>query len=93
MVVDDDDVDRLTVLAFLENYPFIKITGAHDSALAALTAARQYPPDVLFLDIDMPEMNGLTLRKQLLHIPACVFITSYPEFALDGFELEALDFL
>lgn len=93
MVVDDDDVDRLTVLAFLENYPFIEITGAYDSAMTALTAALNSPPDVIFLDIDMPGMSGLQLREQLSHIPACIFITSYPEYAVDGFELEALDFL
>jgi DNA-binding LytR/AlgR family response regulator len=47
----------------------------------------------LFLDIDMPEMNGLQLREQLMHIPACVFITSYPDYAIEGFEMEALDYL
>ncbi len=93
MVVDDDEVDRLTVVAFLENYHFIEITGTSDSADAALMAAQNNPPDVLFLDIDMPGMNGLQLREQLPHIPACIFITSYPEYALEGFELEALDFL
>lgn len=93
MVVDDDEVDRLTVVAFLENYRFIEITGTYNSAANALAAAQNDPPDVIFLDIDMPGMNGLQLREQLPHIPACIFITSYPEYALEGFELEALDFL
>lgn len=93
MVVDDDDVDRLTVLAFLENYTFIEITGTYVSAETALIAAQSNPPDVLFLDIDMPGMSGLQLRQQLLNIPACIFITSYPEYAVEGFEMEALDFL
>ena len=93
MVVDDDEVDRLTVVAFLENYRFIEITGTYNSAANALAAAQNDPPDVIFLDIDMPGMNGLQLREQLPHIPVCIFITSYPEYALEGFELEALDFL
>ena len=93
MVVDDDEVDRLTVVAFLENYRFIEITGTYNSAANALAAAQNDPPDVIFLDIDMPGMNGLQLREQLPHIPACIFITSYPEYAIEGFELEALDFL
>jgi DNA-binding LytR/AlgR family response regulator len=93
MVVDDDDVDRLTVLAFLESYHFIEIAGSYSAAEPALSAALQKPPDVLFLDIDMPGMTGLGLRQQLLHIPACIFITSYPEYAVDGFDMEALDFL
>lgn len=93
MVVDDDDIDRLTSLSFLNDYPFMEVIGAFDSPVAALTAAQQQAPDVLFLDIDMPEMSGLELRKQLLHIPACVFITSYPDYAVESFDMAALDFL
>ena len=93
MVVDDDEVDKLTVLAFLETYPFIQVKGSYDSSEMAFSAAQNIQPDVLFLDIDMPGMNGLELREKLLHVPACIFITSHPEFAIDSFELEALDFL
>lgn len=93
MVVDDDEIDRLTTVSFLKDYPFITIQGIFESPLQALTAAQMQPPDVLFLDIDMPSMSGLELRKQLLHIPACIFITSYPDYALEGFEMAALDFL
>ncbi|HMF69848.1 MAG TPA: LytTR family DNA-binding domain-containing protein, partial [Flavitalea sp.] len=50
-------------------------------------------PDVLFLDIDMPGISGLELRKKLDVVPACIFITSHPEYALEGFEATALDFL
>jgi two-component system, LytTR family, response regulator len=93
MVVDDDEIDRLTVLSFLTEYPFIDVVGVFDSPVKALTAAHNAPPDVLFLDIDMPEMSGLELRKQLLHIPCCIFVTAYPDYALEGFEMAALDFL
>lgn len=93
MVVDDDEIDRLTTVSFLNDYSFIKILDVFESPLQALAAAQQQAPDVLFLDIDMPDMSGLELRKQLLHIPACVFITSYPDYALEGFEMAALDFL
>ncbi|MBP6022404.1 MAG: response regulator transcription factor [Ferruginibacter sp.] len=93
MVVDDDDIDRLTTLSFLSDYPFMEVIGAFDSPVAALAAAQQQLPDVLFLDIDMPQMSGLELRKQLLHVPACIFITSYPDYAVESFEMAALDFL
>jgi two-component system LytT family response regulator len=93
IVVDDDEVDRLTTLSFLEAYPFIEIKGSYDSAVKALAYAKKYPPDVLFLDIDMAGMNGLQLREQLFHIPVCIFITSYPDYALESFEMAALDFL
>jgi two-component system, LytTR family, response regulator len=93
MVVDDDEIDRLTTVSFLKDYPFIEITGVFDSPVKALAAVQQQPPEVLFLDVDMPEMSGLELRKQLLHIPACIFITSYPDYAVESFEMAALDFL
>ena len=93
MVVDDDLVDKLLVQAYLETYPFIEVSGVFDSPFAALQFAQRNLPDCLFLDIDMAEMNGIQLRNQLMHIPACVFITSYPDFALEGFEMAALDFL
>ena len=92
-MVDDDYVDILTAVSFLEDYTFLEITGRYDSAEKAFAAAEKMPPDVLFMDIDMPEMNGLQLREKLMHIPACIFITSYPDYAVESFEMAALDFL
>ena len=93
MVVDDDEINSLTTLSFLEAYPFIEIKGVFDSPVSALAAARKLKPEAMFLDIDMPGMSGLELLRQLADIPACIFITSYPDYAVEGFELAALDFL
>ncbi len=93
LVVDDDEIDRLTTISYLKDYPFIDMLGVFEDPFSALAAAEEKKPDVLFLDIDMPGMSGLELRKKLLHIPACVFITSYPDYAVEGFEMAALDFL
>jgi len=93
MVVDDDEVDLHTIISFLEDYPYLEVTGSYHSAAAGLDAAQQKAPDALFLDIDMPGMSGLELRGRLLHIPACIFITAYPDYALESFEMAALDFL
>jgi two-component system, LytTR family, response regulator len=93
MLVDDDRVDLLTTAAFLEVYPFIEIAGSFSTPEMAWNAARSSPPDALFMDIDMPGLSGLQLRQRLMHIPACIFITSYPDYALESFELDTLDFL
>lgn len=93
MVVDDDEVDLHTIISFLEDYPYLEVTGRFDAAADGLAAAQKKAPDALFLDIDMPGMNGMELRQRLLHIPACIFITSYPDYALESFDLAALDFL
>ena len=92
-IVDDDEIDRLTTLSFCKRYPFLHITGVFSAPAAALEAAAKTPPDILFLDIDMEGMSGLELRDRLEHIPACIFVTSYPDYAVEGFEKAALDFL
>ncbi|MCB9034496.1 MAG: response regulator transcription factor [Chitinophagales bacterium] len=92
-VVDDNFIDRKTTLAFLKQYEFIEILGEFESPVDALNAIEEQQPFVLFLDIDMPEMSGLDLRKQLMKIPACIFITSYPEYAVESFDVDALDFM
>ena len=94
IIVDDNELDRLTLVSYLRKYPFIHIAGVFESpALALAHVQRATAPDILFLDIDMPGMNGLELRKQLERIPACIFVTSHPEFALESFEMAALDYL
>lgn len=93
IIVDDDEIDRLTVLSFLKDYSFLTPVGVFDTADKALAAAGMQKPDVLLLDVDMSGMNGLQLRNQLRDVAVCIFITSYPDYALDGFELQALDFL
>lgn len=92
-IVDDSQIDRLTTASFVRKYSFLKIAGLFESASEALAAASRAEPDVLMLDIDMPEIDGLDLRAQLEKVPACIFITAYPEYAVQSFDANALDFL
>jgi two-component system, LytTR family, response regulator len=93
LIVDDNEIDRLTLSAFLEQYDFIEIAAIFDSPKMVLEASGAIKPDILFLDIDMPEMSGLQLRKHLPDIPVCIFITSFPDYALESFEMAAMDYL
>lgn len=93
IIVDDKELDRLVIANHARKYPFIEILGSFASAKEALAFTQATTPDILLIDIDMPGMNGLELRKQLEHIPVCIFITAHPEFALESFETTALDFL
>jgi DNA-binding LytR/AlgR family response regulator len=92
-IADDNLIDRLTTVSFVRKYPFLKIAGLFESAELALEAAEKVLPQALFLDIDMPGINGLDLRVHLGKVPACIFITAYPEYAVQSFEVNALDFL
>lgn len=93
LIVDDDEVARLKVVSIVRNFPIFNIIGNFSSAIAAFSVSEKEPIDVLFLDIDMPTLSGLELRKKLMNIPVCVFITSHPEHAAESFELETLDFI
>jgi two-component system, LytTR family, response regulator len=93
LIVDDDEIDRLTVISFCRRYPFLQVIAAVESAEVAISYMQKEKPDLLLLDIDMPGMNGMELRKQTVDVPACIFITSHPEFAVESFELAALDYL
>jgi two-component system LytT family response regulator len=93
IIVDDDEVARLKVVSIARKFPVFNIVGHYSSSTTAFLVAEKEKIDVLFLDIDMPSMSGLTLRKKLANIPVCVFITSHPEHAAETYELETLDFI
>jgi two-component system, LytTR family, response regulator len=93
IIVDDDDIDRLNTVSHIKRFSSLTIEGIYTNADEALLAINTSMPDIAFLDIDMPDMTGLELRKRASNIPVCIFITSYADYALDGFDLAALDFI
>ncbi len=92
-MVDDYELDRLTILAHLRKHPFIEVAGVYDSGEKAMDHLQKEPVKLLFLDIDMPGISGLELRFRFMDIPACIFITAYPDYAVEAFDAAALDFL
>jgi two-component system LytT family response regulator len=93
IIIDDDEIDRLTVLSFAKKFPVLDILGVFESAEDALPFIEIEKVDILFLDIDMPGLNGIEFRKKALEIPVCIFITAHPEHAVESFEIETLDFI
>lgn len=93
IIVDDEEVDRLMVVAFAKRFPMLSIVGIYSSSTDALLAIEKEKIDVLFLDIDMPEINGIEFRKKALVVPVCVYISGHSEYAAESFDLEALDFI
>ncbi|RZJ69359.1 LytTR family DNA-binding domain-containing protein [Flavobacterium sp.] len=93
LILDDDELDRLSVLSNVKRYPEFEILGIFGSSADALKALQNLKIDVLFLDIDMPGMNGLDFRKAAENVPVCVFISAHPEHAVDSFTLDTLDFI
>lgn len=93
IIIDDNELDRITVEAYVEKYPFIKLCGSFANPVECLEVIQAKNIQLLFLDIDMPIINGLEFLSSLKNPPLCIFITSYPEYALEGFENHAFDFL
>lgn len=93
VIVDDNEFDRLVLQDYLQDYPEIKLLQTFSKPVEALAYIRAHRPDIIFLDVSMPEQSGLEMRQQLLNVPVCIFVTDYPDHAVQSFELEALDYL
>lgn len=94
IIVDDDYLDRMAVEAELSSFAKMKILGSYNNPIEAISSISSHQPDVLFLDIDMPEINGIDFVKSISNLDTInVFITSHPEFALQGFQLKVFDFI
>ncbi|WP_077619338.1 LytR/AlgR family response regulator transcription factor [Bacillus sinesaloumensis] len=96
LIVDDELYSRDELSHLLETYPAIQIVGEADSGEAAILKAIQLQPDVVFLDVEMPRTNGMEAAKALMDLkkpPLIVFATAYPEFAVEAFRYNAIDYL
>ncbi|NNT70735.1 response regulator transcription factor [Flavobacterium sp. IMCC34852] len=93
LIVDDEDIDRLMTLSFAKKFPQLNIISTCASAEEAISILDKTSLDILFLDIDMPGLSGVELRKKAMEVPVCIFITGHPEYAVESFELETLDFI
>lgn len=93
LIVDDEPLAREGLEQYVRKMPGLELTGSCQSAIDALAFLQREKPDLLFLDIQMPEMTGLELMKALPQPPKVIFTTAYREFAVDGFDLNAVDYL
>jgi two-component system LytT family response regulator len=94
-IVDDEPLAREGVKLLLESDPDVEIIGEAGSGTAALELLRKEEPDLLFLDVEMPEMNGFELLGALDRdkLPVVVFVSAYDAYAIRAFEVHALDYL
>jgi len=97
IAVDDEPLALGLVSSFIEQTPFLKLVGRFASAVDALKAIHSQKIDVLFLDIQMPDLNGIELARVLdnskANKPRIIFTTAYNQFALEGYKVDALDYL
>lgn len=92
-VIDDEELSRLLMAQYIGKVPQLELVGAYKSPLEFLNILQGNPVDVLFLDIQMPELTGIEFLRSLSQKPVVVFTTAYPEYALEGYELDVADYL
>jgi DNA-binding LytR/AlgR family response regulator len=93
LVVDDEHLARKGMEKYIGNADGLELLQSCDSAITAMEVLQKVNVDILFLDIQMPQMTGITMLKQLQHKPATIITTAYPNYALEGFELDVMDYL
>jgi two-component system LytT family response regulator len=93
LIIDDERLARKELMKLLEEHPSIEIVGEAMNADEAYNMIYELNPDLLFLDIQMPDKTGFQLLEMLDTVPLVVFTTAYDEFALKAFEVNALDYL
>lgn len=93
VIVDDETIAREVIETHLSKIPNIKITASCANAIEAFNVLRAHDIDLLFLDINMPEISGISFAKSINKDIKVIFTTAYRDFAVEGFELQAIDYL
>lgn len=93
LIVDDEPLALDLLESYVQRTPFLHLTGRCDSAIKALSVIEQEPVDLIFLDIQMPELNGLELSRLVGNKVKIIFTTAFEQYAIEGFRVDALDYL
>ncbi|WP_276498946.1 LytR/AlgR family response regulator transcription factor [Pontibacter litorisediminis] len=93
IVVDDEALAREGIERYIAEVDFLELVGSYNSALRVQQALQQQQVDLMFLDINMPKLTGLGLLELLPNPPITILTTAYPNYALEGFRLDVLDYL
>lgn len=93
IIIDDEPLAREGIELNIEEVPFLELVGQFGNALEANNFIVQNEVDLMFLDIEMPGITGLEFIRSLKNQPMTILTTAYPQYALEGFELDVLDYL
>src|SRR5688500_15715786 len=93
VIIDDEPLARKGLKEYIQDVDFLQLVGEFDNPLKAADTLANEKIDLIFLDIQMPKMTGMEFMKTLAHPPMVIFTTAYPQYAVEGFELNAIDYL
>lgn len=93
LAIDDEPLALKQLAAYLKKVPFFELVDSCQSAIEAMAVLDKEEVDAIFIDINMPDLNGLDFVRSLHHPPMVVFTTAYQEYALEGYKVDAIDYL
>ncbi len=93
IIIDDEAAGRQLLREYLEDFPDLIVIGEANNGVDAIRLIREFKPDLIFLDIQMPGLNGFDVLTRLDEMPLVIFSTAYDKYALKAFEVHALDYL
>ena len=93
IIIDDEPLARKGLKEYMADADFLQLAGEFDNPMKAMDLLMKEKIDLIFLDIQMPKMTGPEFLKSLPHPPLVIFTTAYPQYAVEGFELNAVDYL
>ena len=93
VIIDDEPLARSIVAEYLRSYPEVRIVQECNDGFEGVKAVTQHKPDLIFLDIQMPKINGFEMLELLDEPPAVIFTTAFDEYAIKAFEAHAIDYL
>jgi DNA-binding LytR/AlgR family response regulator len=93
IISDDEPLARKGMQLFAAKVPFLEVVAQCGNAVDTITAIKQYKPDFIFLDINMPDISGMELLKSLEIKPLTIINSAFPEYALEAYELDVIDYL
>jgi DNA-binding LytR/AlgR family response regulator len=93
IIVDDDDASRSALVQIVKQVDYLTVVKTCSNPLEAMNALKKEDVDILFLDIEMPEMTGMEMLKALDNRPQVILTTSHKEYALDAYDLNVIDYL
>jgi two-component system LytT family response regulator len=93
IIIDDEPLARSIVKEYLQQHPEIELMQECNDGFEGVKAINQYQPDLIFLDIQMPKINGFEMLELIDNPPQVIFTTAFEEYAIKAFETHAVDYL
>jgi len=93
LIIDDEEASRSLIRQYLQAHPEMEILGECENGIEAVRAINEMQPGLVFLDVQMPGLNGFEVLQEIAHIPMIIFTTAFDRFAIKAFEMNAVDYL